>query len=304
MKKNFVLSCESTLDLPESYTKKREMHIIFYSYVIDGVEYEDNMGRSKEALEHFYTSIYSGKLPTTSLIVEHRYEEYFERLINETDLPILHLAFSSGLTPSAHKAVAAADTIRQKYPNARLEVVDSLCGGTGLGLLAEYVADLRDEGKTIDEALSWLNENKLCIRHLFFSTDMKFFRRSGRVSGAGAMIASVLGICPTMRVDREGKIFVYDKVKGKRRVMRHLARDMEECCDKGIDYDETCYVSHSDCREDAELMKKTLLEHFPQLSDENVPIVDIGTTMASHCGPGTVAIFFKGTPRTYKIDDE
>ena len=303
MDNKFLLSCESTLDLPYSYTTERGIPVIFYTYVLDGTEHEDNMGRDPKVSENFYRSIYDGKLPTTSLVTEHRYEEYFEGLLQSTELPILHLAFSSGLTPSVRKAMAAAENVKQRYPDRRLEVIDTMCGGSGLGLLAELTADLRDEGKSIDEALEWVNENRFHVQHEFFSTDLKYLRRSGRVSGAVAMIATVLGICPIMKVIYDGKIIAYEKVRGKRHAIRRIVDAMEKHCGNPSEYSTKCYVGHSDCPEDAERMKQEILDRFPLLTVDSVRIVDIGTILASHCGPGTVAVFFMGDERKAESED-
>lgn len=294
MQHTFILSCESTVDLPYSYVEQRRIPVLFYSYAVDGTPYEDDMGRDPEALPRFYRFLDEGKLPSTSQLTEFQYEDFFEAQLEKGDL--LHIAFGSGMTPSVNNAHQAAERLRLKYPERRIEVVDSLCSSSGYGLLVDYAADLWDSGMKLDVVLSWLNENRMKVHHQFFSTDMKFFRRSGRVSGPTALVASVLNICPIMRLDDRGRIIAYDKVRGRKAAVQRTVDTIKRHAQEGTKYDGKCIISHSNAPEIAKEMRAAMESSFPRLNGK-IRICDIGTIIASHCGPGTIAVFFLGDNR-------
>ncbi len=294
MSTDFILSCESTVDMPYSYISSRNIPVIFYSYVIDGVSYVDDMLRDPEALPRFYQFIANGKLPSTSQINEIDYEEFFDEQLQKGDL--LHIVFGSGMTNSIQNAEKAAEVMRQKYPNRKLIVVDSLCSSSGYGLLVDDAADMRDNGSSMEEIEAWILVNRKNVHHQFFSTDLKYFRRGGRVSGPTAMIGAMLNICPLMRLNDAGRIIAYDKVRGKKNAIHATVDAMDAHAQNGRDYSGKCFISHSNCIDDAELTKQVIQERFPNIKGE-IRIFDIGTIIASHSGPGTVAIYFWGDER-------
>ena len=285
MQVKFVLSCESTVDLPFSYVSERNIPVIFYSYTIDGKEYVDDMLRNPEALPQFYQFLEEDKLPSTSQINEFNYLNFFEQQLQHGDL--LHIAFGSGMTQSVRNAELAADELREKYPERKIVVIDSLCSSSGYGMLVDYAADMRDKGCTMEEIERWVIDNRQNIHHQFFSTELKHYRRSGRMSGATAMVATVLGICPIMRLDDKGRIIAYGKVRGKNNAIKATVDAMEAHAQGGRNYTGKCFICHSQCIQDAEKTKTAILERFPHIQGD-VRIVDIGTIIASHCGPGTV----------------
>ena len=291
----FTLSCESTIDLPFSYTEERNIPVLFYSYTVDGVEYQDDMGRDPKARPQFYAFLKEGKIPRTSQLNVFQYLAFFDNLLQKGG-DVLHIAFGSGMTNSVANAFQAAEQLREKYPEQKLVVVDSLCSSSGYGLLVDGAADLRDEGRTIDEVAAWVMEKRKRVHHQFYSFDLRYYRQSGRMSGAAATIGSVLNICPIMRLDDGGRIIAYDTVRGKKNAIRETIRTMERYADRGAEYDEKCFICHSNCPEEAEETKIAVKEHFPHIKGD-IRICDIGTIIASHCGPGTVAVFFFGEER-------
>ena len=294
MERKFILSCGSTVDLPYSYVQSRDIPVIFYSYTIGDKEYVDDMERDPDAMDKFYAQLAAGALPHTSQINEASYMEFFEEQLQKGDL--LHLAFGSGMSASVNNAMRAAEQLREKYPNRKIIVVDSLCSSSGYGLLMDYAADMRDAGATIEETEEWLLENRNHVHHQFFSTDLTFFRRSGRVSGAAATLATILGLCPIMRLCDEGRIIAYDKVRGKKKAVAETVRVMLAHAQGGADYDGKCYICHSVCLEEAQALRAAVEETFPKLRGR-IRICNIGTIIASHSGPGTVAVFFLGDDR-------
>ena len=294
MQNNFTLSCESTVDLPYRYVSGRNIPVLFYSYCVDGQSYTDDMGRDPEALPRFYQFLEAGKLPTTSQLNEFQYLEFFENLLQRGD--VLHIAFGSGMTGSVGNAKLAAESLQEKYPDRKIVVLDSLCSSSGYGLLVDEAADMRDRGCSMEEIAQWVLENRKKVHHQFNSTDLKFYRRSGRMSGPTAMLGAVLNICPIMRLDDGGHIIAYDKVRGRKNAIARTIATMEAHAVGGRDYAGKCWICHSNCLADALQTKQELQAHFPNIYGD-IRICDIGTIIASHCGPGTVAVFFFGDDR-------
>ena len=291
--RTFILSCESTVDLPYEYVAGRDIPILFYTYVIDGETCIDDMGKDPGSIPAFYKRLEEGALPTTAQINEAQYEEFLEPLLQKGD--VLHVVFGTGMTSSYQCALLAAEALRERYPERKLVLIDSLCSSSGYGMLVDDAADMRDKGATLEETAELVERESHLIHHQFFSTDLKFFRRSGRVSGPAAAIATVLNICPIMRLDDRGRIIAYDKVRGKKAAIARTVDTMEKHAVGGKDYGGKCFVCHSNCLPEAEATAQALRERFPKM--QPVRICDIGCIIAAHSGPGTVAAFFLGDPR-------
>ena len=283
----FLLSCESTVDVPFAYMHSRGIPVIFYSYIIDEQPYPDDMPR-------FYAFLDAGKLPSTSQINQFAYYDYFKELLEQGG-DVLHIAFGSGMTQSVNQAYEAAEQLRAEFPGQRLEVIDSLCSSSGYGLLVDGAADLRDADKSMDETIDWVMAWRKRVHHQFYSTDLQYFRRGGRVSGPAATVGSILGICPIMRLDDRGRIIAYDKARGKKAAVRTTVDMMAAHAVGGTDYSGKCWICHSNCLEQAEITRDAVRARFPHVQE--IRIFDIGTIIASHAGPGTVAVFFFGDER-------
>lgn len=294
MSQKFQLSCESTVDLPYSYISGREISVLFYTYTVDGKENVDDMGRDPGALPAFYEMLKAGKLPATSQINAFRYQEYLEGLLQQGD--VLHIAFGTGMTPSARNACEAAKELREKYPDRKLIVIDSLCSSAGYGMLVDSAADLRDGGAGMEEIEAWVLANRNKVHHQFFSTDLTQFKRSGRVSGPAAAVGTILGICPLMRLNSEGRIIAYDKVRGKKSAIQRTVEAVMEHIQDGANYRDKLFIGHSNSPGLAEETRLALKERLGAGADQ-IRTVEIGTIIAAHCGPGTVAVFFYGDER-------
>ena len=290
----FVLSCESTVDLPWTYARERGISVLHYSYTAGGQSFPDDMGEDPQSLSRFYGFLAAGEFPSTSQLNEFQYEDYFRGLLEAGD--VLHIAFGSGMTPSVNNALRAAKRLREEFPQRKLAVVDSLCSSSGYGLLVDGCADLRDRGASLEETEAWALDNRMRVHHQFFSTDLKYFRRSGRVSGAAATVGAILDICPIMRLDDTGHIIAYDKVRGKKNAVARTVDTMEQHAQGGRDYAGKCFICHSNCREMAEKTRDAVAARFPHIAGD-IRICDIGPIIAAHCGPGTVAVFFFGDER-------
>ena len=231
----------------------------------------------------------------TSQINAEEFKEYFEAFLREGK-DILHVTLSSGISGVCNSARLAAQELMEQYPERKIRVVDSLAASSGYGLLMDKAADLREEGKTLEELADWLEENKRRLHHWFFSTDLTFYIKGGRISKTAGMVGMVLNICPLLNVDHEGRLIPRQKIRTKKKVIQEIVNKMKEHAMDGADYSGKCYISQSACYEDARKVADLVEGAFPKLSGK-VVINNIGTTIGSHTGPGTVALFFWGDER-------
>ncbi len=291
---NYVLSCCSTADLSHEHFVSRDIHYVCFHYTMDGVERPDDLGRSM-SFPDFYAAMVAGADTKTSQVSAGEYMAHFESFLKEGK-DILHLTLSSGISGSIMSARGAAQMLREKYPERTIRIVDSLAASSGFGLLMDKLADLRDAGMSLEELGDWAEGQRLNLHHWFFSSDLTFYIKGGRVSKTAGAIGGLLGICPLLNMDNEGRLIPREKIRPKKRVIKRIAEMMQEHAENGADYDGKCYISHSACFEDARAVADLVEAAFPKLNGK-VVINNIGTTIGSHTGPGTVALFFWGDKR-------
>ena len=291
---DYVISCCSTADLSKEHFEKIDVHYCCFHYEMDGVQYLDDLGQSMD-FDVFYQRMTDGAMTKTSQINADEYEEYFTQFLSQGK-DILHLTLSSGISGTFNSANLAKALLEDKYPDRKIYVIDSLAASSGYGLLIDQLATMRDSGATIDELAAWVEEHKLNLNHWFFSSDLTFFIRGGRISKAAGAVGTVLNICPLMNVDFEGRLIPRYKIRTKKKVIQAIVDKMAEQAEGGTDYSGKCFISHSACEEDAKAVAALVEERFPNLNG-HVLINSIGTTIGSHTGPGTVALFFWGQKR-------
>ncbi len=291
---SFVLSCCSTADLSHQHFVDRNIHYICFHFTMNGKSYSDDLGQSIP-FEDFYRAMTEGADTRTSQVNTGEYVAYFEEFL-KAGQDVLHLCLSSGISGSYNSACVAAEELRPKYPERKLYVVDSLAASSGYGLLMDKLADLRVEFNTIDEVRYLTEKHKKELNHWFFSSDLTFFVKGGRVSKASGWFGTVLHICPLLNVSYDGKLIPRFKIRGKSKVIREIVAKMEEHAQGGRDYAGKCYICNSACLEDAKAVAQLVEERFPKLNGK-VEINSIGTVIGSHTGPGTVALFFWGDER-------
>ena len=290
----FILSCCSTADLSREHFEQRDIHYICFHYELDGKQYADDLGQSIP-FDQFYQAMANGAETRTSQINTEEYREYFEGFLKEGK-DVLHLCLSSGISGSINSARLAQEELVAKYPERKLYIVDSLAASSGYGLLMDKLAELRDEGMDIDQLRDWADENKLRLHHWFFSTDLTFYVKGGRVSKASGFVGTLLNICPLLNVSNEGKLIPRFKIRGKNKVIKEIVAKMEAFADGRENYDGKCYICHSAIMDAASEVARLVEDRFPKLNGK-VLINSIGTTIGSHTGPGTVALFFWGDKR-------
>lgn len=292
---DYILSCCSTADLTNEQFLQRAIHYICFHFELDGKQYPDDLGKSISFAD-FYQAMTDGADTKTSQVNTEEFKDYFESFLKEGK-DILHLSLSSGISGAYNSARLAKEELSEAYPDRKIYVIDSLAAASGYGLLMDKLADLRDEGMDIDSLAAWTKEHLLHLHHWFFSSDLTFFVKGGRVSKTSGFVGNMLNICPLLNVSFEGKLIPRYKIRTKKKVIRAIADKMIEHAQNGTDYNGKCYISHSACYEDARAVADIIEATFPNLNGR-VELYSIGTVIGSHTGPGTVALFFWGDERT------
>ena len=244
-----------------------------------------------EGIAELYAGLRAGEPATTSAINPDRWEKAMEPVLAREE-DVLVITFSSGLSTTYQSAVIAANELQEQYPQRKIRVVDSLCASLGQGLLVWYACQKRDSGLSVDELTAWLEENKPHLAHWFTVDDLMYLKRGGRISAATALVGTMLQIKPVLHVDDAGHLISAAKARGRKASIAALAKQMETTGLPGEN--DTIFISHGDCREDAETLAAMLKE---SCGVKNVVTGYVGAVIGSHAGPGTLALFFLGKHR-------
>ena len=284
----FVIVSDSTVDLPKEYLQSKQVPIISLSYIMDGVTYEEMDGLSHK---EFFEKLRAGSLPTTSQINPEQAREALESFAKEGK-DILYIGFSSGLSGSYNSVRMAAEDLKEEYPDINIITIDSLCACMGEGLLLYKALELKEHGMSMEEIAKWVEANKLHICHNVTVDDLNHLHGGGRISKTTAVVGSMIKIKPIIHMSDEGKLVVIGKERGRKKSLVSIVDRMEKQM-QGYDND-IVMITHGDCIEDAEFVKKQVEERF---GIHNVMINGIGSVIGSHTGAGVVAVFFMGDKR-------
>ncbi|HHU72973.1 MAG TPA: DegV family protein [Clostridiales bacterium] len=285
---NFIITTDTTSDLPEEYLKENNLKLLSLYYNFNGTVYGGNNNLDSKV---FYDMMRDGAMPTTMAANPESARELFVGLLDE-GYDILHIAFSSGLSSSYSAAATAARELLEERPEAKIIVIDSLCASLGEGLLVHKAIELKNKGKSIDEVAEWVEKNKLNLCHMFTVNDLFHLHRGGRVSKTTAIIGTLINVKPVLHVDNDGHLVPLNNVRGRKKALIALVDQMETRI-KGYDND-IVFISHGDCIEDAKYVAELIKERF---GIDNSLINYVSPTIGSHSGPGTVALFFMGDHR-------
>lgn len=292
--KEYVLSCCSTADLSAQHFADRGIEYVCFHFSLDGRQYDDDLGKSI-AFPDFYRAMAEGADTKTSQVNVNEFVEYFTPFL-QSGRDVVHVSLSSGLSGAYSAACVAAQQLAERFPQRRVYVVDSLGASSGYGLLMDKLADLRDGGMDAPTLYQWALDHRLEVHHWFFSTDLSFYVKGGRISKTSGMVGTLLGICPLLNMDRLGRLIPRAKIRTKKKVYEEIVHRMELFAQNGTGYTGKCYISQSACQEDARIVAQLIEQRFPSLCGK-VEINWVGTTIGSHTGPGTVALFFWGCER-------
>ena len=256
------------------------------------IEYKgQNFVEGEISMHEIYDGLRAGEDAKTAAVNPETWTRYMEPFLKDGS-DVLVISFSSGLSSTYQSAVIAAEELRDEYPERNIRVIDSLCASMGQGLLVWYAANLQAAGKSLDEVAEWVESHKLNLAHWFTVDDLMFLRRGGRISGATAVMGTMLQIKPVLHVDNEGKLITMSKARGRRASLQALVEKLQKTGLPGEN--STVFISHGDCIEDAEFVAGLLRE---RCGVQNIVMGYIGAVIGSHAGPGTVALFFLADKR-------
>ena len=279
----YVIMTDTTADLPESYIREHGLSILSLNYILDGQTYDREHPLD---VKEFYEKMRAGSMPTTSQVNPEQAKTAMCACL-ETGQDVLYIAFSSGLSGTYNSGRIAAEEIAEEglFPERKVVVVDSLSASLGEGLLVHKAVMLKEAGKSLEEVADWVERNKLRICHNFTVDDLFHLYRGGRVSRSSAVLGSMVGIKPIIRVNEEGKLEVIGKVRGRKKAIQTIIKDLMERIRDG---EKTVFISHGDCLEEAEAIKQKLITDYGM---ENVQIEYVGPVIGAHTGVGVLAVF-------------
>ena len=286
--RDFVITVNSTVDLPREWLEERNVPVVPLKYTIDGETYTDMYGLSAK---EFFDKLREGHMSVTSQVNPGEAADMLQPFLKEGK-DVLHLGFSSGLSGTLNSMKIAGEELSEKYPEAKVIVIDTLCACLGEGLLLYYALKQKEQGKTIDEVAQWVEENKLHICHDVTVDDLNHLHRGGRISKTTAVLGTLVQIKPIIHMDNNGKLQVIGKERGRKKSLNKIV-DMAAEQAKGWDND-IIMITHGDCIGDAEYVAKLVRE---KMGIDNILINNIGTVIGSHTGPGVVAVFCMGNKR-------
>jgi len=287
---NFKILTDSACDMPFELLLENDVDVIGMVVNYNGKEYVEDNWKSIDA-ESYYTSLKEGATPTTSQITPSRFYDFFKPYL-EMGQDVLYVGFSSSLSGTFGAANVAKGMLTEEFPDRRIELLDSMCASAGVGLLVLTAAELKKNGKSLDEILLHLEQEKLKVNHIFTVDDLNHLKRGGRVSGFSAAMGTMLAIKPILYMSREGKLLNIEKIKGRKKSIHAMTDYLE----KGLNghEDNRVLIAHGNCHEDAMMLKKIILEK--NLS-KDVTLVTMGMTIGAHTGANVINMVFFGKDR-------
>ena len=285
---SYRIVADSCCDFPEKMYEELNLDYVRLTVNFNGKAYNSY---KEKWLQDMYAGLRKGATTQTSAVNPEGWKAVIEPVL-QNGLDALVMAFSSGLSTTYQSAYIAAQELMEVYPDRKVLVVDTLCASLGQGLLVYYACKQRDAGLSLEELHKWCEETKLHLCHWFTVDDLMYLKRGGRVSAATALVGTMLQIKPVLHVDDEGHLINVGKVRGRKASVEALAKKMGETALPGKN--DTVFICHGDCIEDAEYLGKLVKESY---GVKEVFIYYTGAVIGSHSGPGTLALFYLGEHR-------
>ena len=287
----YIIMTDSSCDLPAKLAEEMELTVLPLYVDVDGQKYTNYLDEREIAFSDIYAKLRTKCPAKTSAVNVNDFMEPMERLL-KAGKDVLYIGFSSGLSGTYNAGAMAARELSEWYKDRKIYTVDSLCASLGQGLLVYLAWQQKQQGKTIEEVRDYVEQTRLHLCHWFTIDDLMFLKRGGRISGATAVVGSMLSIKPVMHVDNEGHLIKVDTARGRKASIKALADKAEQL---GMDLEnQIIFISHGDCIDDANYLADIMRTRFHV---KDVVINYVGPVIGAHSGPGTIALFFLGKER-------
>lgn len=287
----YTIITDSCCDLNKKIAAQYEnFEILPLSFTIAGVTSPDQM--NDEEVHAYYDRLRAGESSTTSQISPSDFYDAYEPHVKNGE-KLLCIHFSSALSGTYNSACVAREMLLEEYPDAVIELVDTLGASAGQGLMVVDALENRNAGMDAAENAQWLRDRLQNYAQWFTVDDLNFLKRGGRCSPSAAFFGSMLAIKPVLHVSGEGKLVAREKVRGRKQALKALAAKFGEL---NADKDQRIFISHGDCESDALAVKQHLVEMYG-CDPDKIVLSFVGPVIGSHAGPGVVALFFRGKDR-------
>lgn len=255
---NYIITTDTTTDLPEDYIKKHDLGIMSLTYTLEGTTYSKD---NPLDVKLFYEKMRNGSMPTTSQVNPENAKNIFLPYLKD-GYDILHIAFSSGLSGSYNSTRIAAEELSEEFPDRKITIIDSLAASLGEGLLVHKAVMLKEQGADLDTVADWVEQNKLHIVHNFTVDDLFHLHRGGRVSKATAILGTMINVKPILHVDDEGHLIALSKVRGRKKSLQALVDSMEKQMGAYRSQNDIVFISHGDSLADAQYVADLVKQRF------------------------------------------
>lgn len=288
---SYLIFSDVSIDIDKDFAKENDVRFIPMEYVLGEETFNCSQPESDEMMHSYYEKLREKINTHTSQIAPYNYISIFGPLVKE-GCSILYLSLSSGLSNTYESALMAVKTLKEEYDNVNIEVVDSLGCTGGLGLLTEMAVDNRNKGMSIEDNANWLRSNAGKINFWFKVEDLMYLSRGGRVSATSAMLGTALNIKPILTINRLGKLDTVEKKRGNKLAIKYMLEKFKEKFNSDIS--NVVYISCADCMDEAQSLKKMLLEINP---DIQVKITMLSPIIGAHTGPDMISLIYFGQER-------
>ena len=292
---SYILTSCSPADISKDHFQRLNIPYVSFHYELGGTTRPDDLWTTMSPRD-FYQAMLDGAETHTSQVNVMEYINFWRPFL-EQGKDVLHVTLSSGISGTYNSAMTAAEAVMHDYPERKVRVVDSMAASSGFGLLLDTMAEKRDAGASLEELAQFAEEHRLYLHHWFFSSDLTFYIRGGRVTKTAGFFGKLLNICPMLNVNNQGRLIPREKIRTKKKAIIAIVEHMKEHAEGGLNYSQKVFLSHSDALEDAQQVAALVEASFPRMKGK-VEINNIGSTIGAHTGPGTIALFFWGDLRT------
>lgn len=287
--RDYTIITDSGCDLSKEMVEEHGIEVVPMKLMIDGVDYRHYHDCRELSMDDFYAKICAGHIGQTSCVSTGDAMETMRKVL-EKGKDVLYLSFSSGMSGSYNSARLAGMTLKEEYPDAHIEVVDTLSGSVGLGMLTYLAVKRKALGETLASVANFVKTHCLNINHYFTVADLKYIHRTGRISSLKMIAGTIIGVRPIFKLDDDGKVALQCNARGKRGAIRTLMEQVKQKVSK----QDLFFICHADAEEDANILSSQIKEEYP---NAEIHVGPVGPILGNNTGPGALAVIFYGDAR-------